>query len=225
MEQQRMKPQKKLVVAFGDSITAGVHLLPEDTYLYKLGTLMNCVTINAGIPGQTTQEARGRMKRFVRDHEPDICLLQFGMNDHTATGSGGRAKVPLDEFRANLAGMVEQMREDGIVPLLCTIHPILEGDESRYYYARHPQQWYAPGGANGRIREYNDAIRGLAGQLACELADTERYWSEAIEAGTRLEQLLRTEENAGADDGVHPTPLGHDYYAACIAPRLEMLLN
>ncbi|MDF2647170.1 MAG: hypothetical protein K0Q73_2975 [Paenibacillus sp.] len=216
--------KRLLLAAFGDSISAGVHLQPEDTYLYKLGALFGCRTWNAGIPGQTTSDALGRLNDFVLEHKPDICVLQFGMNDHVAIKEG-ESKVTLNDFRSNLIRMIKELRNEGTTPLLCTVHPIIEGSLQAYYYARHPQEWYSPDGANSWLRNYNKVIREVSVETDCLVADVACYWTEHCEELTSKGLLLRTVENSGNDDGVHPTSLGHDCYAACIAVQLDRILK
>ncbi|TMV45926.1 hypothetical protein FE783_27690 [Paenibacillus mesophilus] len=208
-----------LVAAFGDSITAGVHLQEEQTYLYMLGKRFDYAIRKAGFPGQTTRDALRLLEAEVLAFRPDVCILQFGMNDHVAL-SETDAKVPLPEFKTNLAHMAEQLQRIGTTLVLCTIHPIIEGDGRSYYYSRHPQQWYAPSGVSDRIRNYNAAIRDVAAGRGCMLADIEADWERWLAQGNDLGQLLRTIENSGSNDGVHPTRLGHERYAACIAARL-----
>ncbi|MGI2294076.1 SGNH/GDSL hydrolase family protein [Paenibacillus sp. GXUN7292] len=204
-----------LIVGFGDSITAGVHLCSEDTYLYKLGAELQCDTCNAGVPGQTTADALLRLQEDVLMKRPELCILQFGMNDHVLEAPNVH-KVSGNNFYANLIEMIERLRQHSISPLLCTVHPIIEGNADAYYYNRHPQQWYESKGANELIAEYNHLIREAAGRYSCLLADIEAYWKIKLASAFRLDQLIRTTQNAGMDDGVHPTPLGQQLYYECI---------
>ncbi|WP_188995495.1 SGNH/GDSL hydrolase family protein [Paenibacillus nasutitermitis] len=212
---ERYDSKLRLIIGFGDSITAGVHLSPQDTYLYKLGAAFGCDTYNAGVPGQTTADALLRHHEEVLMNKPDLCILQFGMNDHVMEAPN-RNKVPGTNFQANLIKMIEEQKTHHISVLLCTIHPIIEGDTDTYYYNRHPQQWYGTKGANQWISEYNQLIRDIAGHYGCMVADVEVYWKLKIASTHRLESFIRTIENAGMDDGVHPTSLGQQLYYECL---------
>ncbi|GBG08385.1 hypothetical protein PAT3040_02965 [Paenibacillus agaridevorans] len=212
---ERCDSKLRLIVGFGDSITAGVHLSPQDTYLHMLGEALGCETYNAGVPGQTTADALLRHREEVLMNKPDLCILQFGMNDHVMEAPNTN-KVPGSAFQANLSKMIEEQREHNIRSLLCTIHPIIEGNADAYYYNRHPQQWYGTKGANQWIAEYNQLIRDVAGQYDCLVADIEAYWKLALASTHRLESCIRTIENAGMDDGVHPTLLGQQLYYECL---------
>ncbi|PYI53536.1 SGNH/GDSL hydrolase family protein [Paenibacillus flagellatus] len=208
------------LAAFGDSITAGQYLEETDTYLHMLAVRFGLDAVNAGVPGNTTGQGLERFERDVIAHRPDACIVAFGMNDHVLTAPG-IAKTPLADFRRNVERIVGRLREEGIAPLLATVNPIIEGDAERYYYNRHPREWYRdPDGAQARIDLYNEAIRGVAAALDVPLADVALYWSRFVEEGGRLRDLLRTVENSGDDDGVHPTAAGQRLIAECIGDVL-----
>lgn len=209
------------IVGFGDSITAGAYLNKEETYLYKLGQRLDCEVSNAGVPGNTSAQGIARMQEDVIEKKPNICIVAFGMNDHVAL-SRNQSKVPLDDFTHNLNHICKEIRLIGGTPVLCTIHPIIEGDDSGYYYSRHPREWYAePDGVSAWINRYNEAIRHIAVHNEIMLADIDQWWRKALEHGAKLTDLLRTTENSGVSDGVHPTELGQELYAECIAEVIE----
>ncbi|MCU6711331.1 SGNH/GDSL hydrolase family protein [Paenibacillus sp. J5C_2022] len=208
-----------LIAGYGDSITAGVHMNRGEGYIEQLASLLGGTSVNAGVSGQTTEDAWPRLERDVLSQKPDICVVQFGMNDHVAVARG-QSRVALSLFRDNLIRIVTELKKRQIRSLLCTIHPIIEGNDEAYYYARHPREWYAPSGAGSWIERYSEAIRQAAAECGCALADVERHWMEQLGRGVLPGELLRTKENSGDDDGVHPTPLGHRLYAECMASQL-----
>lgn len=210
-----------VVIGFGDSITAGAYLQEEETYLYKLGQELGLRIVNAGVPGNTSSQGIARMQEEVISKKPDICIIAFGMNDHVAKARN-EAKVPLELFVANLSQIGNEVERVGGVPILCTIQPIIEGDEQGYYYSRHPRDWYTvPDGAQARIQQYNEAIRNLAAQKQIILADVAQRWQRARDEGANLHDLLRTVENSGIADGVHPTEQGMELYAECVAEAIK----
>ena len=213
------------LAGFGDSITAGQYLAETDTYLHKLSVRFHCDTINAGIPGNTIGQGWARFERDVLEHRPDLCIVAFGMNDHVNTAPR-TAKTPLKEFRGKLEQIVNRLKKEHIVPVLCTVNPIIEGDAGSYYYKRHPQEWYRdPDGAQAWIELYNREIRDAAAALSVSLADVALRWSRYVEEGGSLRDLLRTVENSGTDDGVHPTAAGQLLIADCIGETLDGLLK
>ncbi|WP_442601891.1 SGNH/GDSL hydrolase family protein [Paenibacillus sp. KN14-4R] len=215
-----------LILGFGDSITSGVYLPVEDTYLYKLGQRFGCGTYNAGVPGNNTTQGLARIQTDVIVREPDLTIIEFGMNDHYATALNTHL-VDKITFRHNLRQMVSQLCEIDCTPILCTISPIITGDATQYYYNRHPEAWYQhPLGAQAWLDEYSEIIRETAVELNVPLADIARKWAEYLAAGGTLtgpEGVLRNLDNAGVDDGVHPTAKGHDLYADCIIEQITII--
>ncbi|MDU5141679.1 MAG: SGNH/GDSL hydrolase family protein [Paenibacillus dendritiformis] len=109
------------------------------------------------------------------------------------------------------------LKSNRCVPVLCTVHSIIEGSDASYYYRRHPQAWYeSPSGAQAWLDGYNEAVRQAAMTTDTRLADIAERWDRELHSGTRLADLLRTKDNSGEDDGTHPTAWGHRIYADCI---------
>ena len=103
------------IVAFGDSLTSG-WLVPRDqAYPAQLRRALQAkgydVTVkNAGIGGDTAQHA---LKRFDMAIDPgtDICLLEFGINDH---GNG----ASIQTVHKRVAELIRSLRARGIRVLL-----------------------------------------------------------------------------------------------------------
>jgi lysophospholipase L1-like esterase len=220
----KSKNEPGLLAAFGDSLTAGVFLAPEETYLHKLGKRYGMTVLNAGIGGNTSSDGVARMQTDVIVHRPQVCIVAFGMNDQVAIGPN-TSRVGVQLFQANLIRIAEDVRRIDGIPVLCTIHPVISGDPERYYYHRHPQEWYLDGGGvQGWIDRYSEAVREVARATRSPLADIAAYWNRYTAGGGRVDTVLLTIENSGSDDGVHTTPEGQNLYAACIAEQLDPLL-
>src|SRR6185295_9786735 len=91
--------ERPIILAFGDSLTAGSGLPPGSGYpemlqkeLDKSGYAYRVV--NAGIPGDTTGGGIARMKRAL-DLKPEVVVLELGAND-------GLRGIPTDVMEANL---------------------------------------------------------------------------------------------------------------------------
>lgn len=74
-----------LIIAFGDSLTAGYGLPIRESYPAILETSLRSAgasvrVVNAGISGETTAGARERAT-FIRAQNPDVVLLGIGAND------------------------------------------------------------------------------------------------------------------------------------------------
>lgn len=103
------------IVAFGDSLTAGYGLKPNEAFPVRLKARLEkdgyAVEIeNAGVSGDTTSGGLARLDWAKRDH-PDIVLLELGANDALR---GIDPKLT----RANLDAMLQRLTEAHIKVLL-----------------------------------------------------------------------------------------------------------
>ena len=204
---------KRKIVAFGDSLTAGSALRAgERNWTDILAQRLNAEVLNRGVGGHTSTQGLARMETDVLRQAPDVVILCFGMNDHVITDAEGNAKTPPEQFRKNLTEMLRRVREIGAVPVLVTPTAVIEV----YYFTRHPREWYGEKGANGQLARYCDIIRKVAKEERVALAD---LFTES--QGWDLSELLRTPDNGGFEDGVHPYGRGIDFYAEVILPVLK----
>ena len=103
------------IVAFGDSLTAGFGLAPQDAFPVRLEQLLKAKghaveIINAGVSGDTTAGGRGRLDWAVPPGT-DAVILELGANDMLRA-------MPVDRARANLDAILAKLNERGIVVLL-----------------------------------------------------------------------------------------------------------
>jgi acyl-CoA thioesterase-1 len=105
-----------MIVAFGDSLTAGPGLRPEQTYPALLQERIARDGLayrvrNAGVTGDTSTQA---LRRFDAALAPDtrIVILAIGAND-------GLRGVPIATVERNIAAMIERAQTRGIAVLLC----------------------------------------------------------------------------------------------------------
>ena len=109
-------PAAPVIVALGDSLTAGPGLRPEEAYPARLQERIRSaglphIVMNEGISGDTTTGALARLERALR---PDtaILIVALGAND-------GLRGVPIETVDRNLRAIVERARERGVRVLLC----------------------------------------------------------------------------------------------------------
>jgi acyl-CoA thioesterase-1 len=70
------------VVVLGDSITEGLGVSPEENYVSLLREEFQWAKIyNAGVRGDTTEDALARFEEDVLAHDPDVLLILLGGND------------------------------------------------------------------------------------------------------------------------------------------------
>jgi acyl-CoA thioesterase-1 len=106
------------VVAFGDSLTAGYQLPPDEAFPARLETLAKSkgldVTItNAGVSGDTTADGLARIDWSIPDGT-DAVILELGANDAL------RGLSP-EESQKNLETMIVRLKERKIPVLLAGI--------------------------------------------------------------------------------------------------------
>lgn len=105
-----------VIVAFGDSLTSGPGLRPDEAYPALLqkkitGEGRDYRVVNAGVTGDTTNEA---LHRFDEALVPgaEIIILAIGGND-------ALRRVPVATVERNIATMIERAQTRGIHVLLC----------------------------------------------------------------------------------------------------------
>lgn len=111
--QEAERPVK--LVAFGDSLTAGFLLKPEDAFPAQLDAALSAkgysVEItNAGVSGDTTAAGLARFDWAVPP-DTEAAILELGANDAL------RGQSP-DEARANLDAIIRKLKERNIAVLL-----------------------------------------------------------------------------------------------------------
>ena len=107
--------ERPRIVAFGDSLTAGLGVSPDDSYPAQLQERLDQAgyhyrVINAGVSGDTTAGGLRRLD-WVLKSRPDIVILELGAND-------GLRGHPLDETYANLEQIVRRLQSQEVTILL-----------------------------------------------------------------------------------------------------------
>ena len=101
---------ERVIVAFGDSLTAGLGVTPEDSYPARLQAKLRAEgyayrVVNAGSSGDTTAGGLRRVDWALKNG-PDIVIVALGAND--ALRGQDLARV-----RANLDAMVARFQKAG----------------------------------------------------------------------------------------------------------------
>ena len=98
----------KVILFFGDSLTAGYGLDPEEAFPAviqdRLDSLqLDYTVVNAGLSGETTAGGKNRLS-WVLNQKIDVFVLELGAND-------GLRGIPLQETRTNLQSIIDAVRE------------------------------------------------------------------------------------------------------------------
>jgi acyl-CoA thioesterase-1 len=158
--------------------------------------------VNAGIGGNTTADGLKRMEADVLAHRPDLVTIMFGVNDAAMLSFPDfkpipGPRVPLAQYKKNLAEMIARARKAGARLLLMTPCPM-----GNKYFNRHLEP-YRSHDHNYMLRSYAQAVRELAQEVQVELLDV---WARFMQEG--MNELL--------PDGVHPNPRGHEVIASML---------
>jgi acyl-CoA thioesterase-1 len=99
-----------VIVALGDSLTAGYQLQAAESYPSQLQARLDELgyqyrVVNAGISGDTTTGALGRIESITR-HDPEVVILILGGNDALRGQS-------VAQLRSNLGAMIEHLQRAG----------------------------------------------------------------------------------------------------------------
>jgi acyl-CoA thioesterase I len=103
------KKQKKSILFFGNSITAGFGLDADDTFVSILQRRVDSLgleyeLINAGVSGETTASGRNRIGWVMGRQKVDVFVLELGAND-------GLRGVPVTETQKNLNAIIDTVRQ------------------------------------------------------------------------------------------------------------------
>ncbi len=183
--------EKKVIIFFGDSLTAGYQLDPEEAFPARIQEILDSLqlgytVVNAGLSGETTASGRNRIN-WILNQKADIFILELGAND-------GLRGIPLSETRENLQAMIDTVKsknaETEIILAGMQIPPNLG-------------------------QEYTSEFRTLFKDLALE--------NEIALIPFLLEGVAGIPE-LNLEDGIHPTPEGHEIVAENVWRILEPIV-
>ncbi len=213
-----LPPRPGGIIMFGDSTTAQRHGAVKKVYAQRVlealqGVGSTLSVYNAGVSGDTTRTARGRLTGDVLRYRPRVVVIQFGINDAAVDvwkkPPADQPRVPLDEYAQNLRWMVNTLRRQQIKPVLMTTNPLRWTPKLRQLYGRTP---YRPEEVDGfdapMLARYNEAVRRLAAELAVPLVDVHKAFMD----GDADKLLL---------DGMHPNDAGHQLITKLLVPILR----
>ena len=103
--------QGDVIIAFGDSLTAGYGVDKKYSYPNVLANMTGLKVINEGVSGETTIQGLQRLANVLEKHSPKLVILLEGGNDVLQ-------KVPELQIKANLAKMIQIIQNSGSAVLL-----------------------------------------------------------------------------------------------------------
>jgi len=109
------RPDERVLVAFGNSLTAGLGVTSSESYPSQLQEKLllggyRYRVINAGVSGDTTAGGLRRVD-WVLKSKPEIVILELGGND-------GLRGLDLKDTRANLEQIIQRLLAGGVKVVL-----------------------------------------------------------------------------------------------------------
>jgi acyl-CoA thioesterase I len=100
--------ERPRIVAFGNSLTAGLGVPPDQSYPAHLQRALDAAgyayrVVNAGVSGETTAGGVRRVS-WVLNSKPTIVILELGAND-------GLRGLSLQDTKANLERIIQQLQQ------------------------------------------------------------------------------------------------------------------
>lgn len=198
------------IVAFGDSVTHGAlsgEYDQETVYwnrlrrmIIELNPYMPVNVINAGIGGITAKESIARMDAQVLQHNPDLIIVCFGLND---------VNRELEDYLSALRIIFEKAKSSGaevifMTPNMLNTYVAEDTEESLKEYAAIT----ADAQNSGRMDRYMQEAMVLATQMQVTVCDCYARW-KALSKTQDTTMLLCNRIN-------HPTREMHQLFADCL---------
>ena len=215
------------IVMLGDSTTATLDSIKK-VYARRVQETLNNEGIaswvtNSGIPGDTTEGARARLKHDVLAHNPDLVVVQFGLNDAAIPvyrdPSTRTPNVTPERYEANLRYVVDELQKRKIPVVLMTTNPCWWSKNVLEYYGKPPYDTTDADGYNKvLLYRYNEIVRKIAREKNVPLVDIyAAYGSYEEKTGRPIKKIL--------PDGVHPDDFGHEMVTEMLLPVIRKELD
>ncbi|MGB4398056.1 MAG: arylesterase [Daejeonella sp.] len=103
----QVNTQKKNILIFGNSLTAGLGVEPEEAFPAIIEDKIDSLGLpykvtNAGLSGETTAAGKARID-WILKQKVDVFILELGAND-------GLRGIPVSETENNLQSIVDQVK-------------------------------------------------------------------------------------------------------------------
>lgn len=215
--------QAHTIVLLGDSTTATREKL--EIYANWLARELphkgiKAKIINAGVGGNTTQNAMNRFEQDVLQKNPGLVVIQFGINDSTIdvwkNPPETKPRVSKKEYIHNLEKITETLKARKCGVILMTPNPMCWTAKLKSLYGKPPYLTDDADGFNVILREYAQAVRQLAERQKIPLVDVYAAFSAYGKADKQsISDLLL--------DGMHPNDKGHRIVADLLFKEIVKL--
>ena len=161
-----VKADKPVILVYGDSLSAAYRMPQEQGWVSLLQQRLREEgyphhVVNASVSGETTSGGLSRLQITLRQHKPDIVLLELGAND-------GLRGLPLAQMRNNLEAMIKAIQATGAdVILLGIMIPPNYGPK----YTQEFSQSFTELAKRFDLPRVNFLLEGVAGKPELTLDD------------------------------------------------------
>ncbi|MDO5553319.1 MAG: exo-alpha-sialidase [Planctomycetia bacterium] len=214
----------KKIVLLGDSTTA----LRDGAVTYGAqlqkrfdAEQLDAIILNSGVSGSTTTAARNSFDKLVREKNPDLVVVQFGINDSAIdvwrNPPVTKPRVSKEGFEENLNWIIDQIKGMGVPAILMTTSQLRWSDKTKELYGKAPYDANSEKSFNEvSLRDYNEIVRKVAASKDVPLVDIFAAWDE-------IGQQKGEEEIASLllEDRMHPSTKGHTLVADLLDPVLR----
>ncbi len=216
-----------VIACLGDSVTHGcfevfinrfgnidTEYRPEKAYAARLQRKLRALAptcaanvLDCGISGDNARGGLERLKRDVLSRDPDLVVVNFGLNDSMFENVDSGVAM----YERSMRGIFTEILSSGAEAVLLTPNRMCA-------YVSHKvmdPQWRDIAAAaahvqnDGILDRYVDAARGLARELGVPVADAYERWNRLERAGVDTTALLANAIN-------HPKEEMHDLFADVI---------
>ncbi|HNA04146.1 MAG TPA: arylesterase [Rhodocyclaceae bacterium] len=185
--EERLAPGS-VVLALGDSITAGYGIARDRAWPAQLAARSNWTIVNAGASGDTTSGALARLPELLEEHLPKLVIVEIGGNDMLR-------RIDAHQIESNLRAIVYLAQQRGArVVLLGIPRPSAIGAATGRL---HAAEVYADVAKRSRSMIVHDAVADVLSDAGLRLdplhpnEEGHRRLAETIERAFRTSGLLR----------------------------------
>lgn len=109
-------PKPPVLLVWGDSLSAAYGIPVEQGWVSLMQSRLGqrYQVVNGSISGETSNGGLTRLPAALRQHQPQIVILELGAND-------GLRGLPLDKLHSNLTDMIALIQQQGATVVLAGI--------------------------------------------------------------------------------------------------------
>lgn len=213
------------IVCFGDSVTFGWNIPYPESYPMLLQKKLKesypeAIVINSGIGGDTTIGGLVRLQKDVLDYNPDIIIINLGLNDgiliveelynedkaYDAGEEKIRSMISEEDYKLSYKSIIDIIEDEGTAIIIMSTNQILK-----------EVLWEDPEIGELQIENYkkfNRITKDLSGRYGLEHINLWQAFGDPPGPNGYLQK-----------DGIHPNRKGLALIAEMAADRIHSLLD